>query len=116
MFQFRRKALAVNALPLQHCQLKNYVLYNSHSMSLINHVLYNLNSLNIEYIDYMNLAIVRKCEYFLTEYEVLGIVHLIEVFLIAMIYIMYIVSLVASRLVIRATHLILALVINRRYY
>jgi hypothetical protein len=36
------------------------VLYNSHSMSLINHVLYNYN-LNALNIDYMNSAIVRKC-------------------------------------------------------
>jgi hypothetical protein len=60
MFEFRRPAKRWNnALPaLQHCQLKNHVLYNSHSMSLINHVLYKLN------IDYMNSAIVRKCGIF----------------------------------------------------
>jgi hypothetical protein len=65
MFDFRRKSAR---LPLQHCQLKNHVLYTSHSMS-------------------------RGV-----------IVHLIEVFLIAMIYIyiyiLYVVSLVASRLMI----------------
>jgi hypothetical protein len=64
-------------------------------MSLINHMLYNLNSLNI---DYMNSAIVRKCDIFDRIRGV--IVYLIEVFLIAMIYILYVVSLVASRLVI----------------
>ena len=90
---FSEKALdyrtAATTLPVE----KPDVLYNSHSMSLINHVLYNLNSLNINYI---NSAIVRKCGIFDRIRGV--IVYLIEVFLIAMIYILYVVSLVASRL------------------
>ena len=78
-------------------------------MSLINHVLYNLNSLNI---DYMNSAVVRKCDIF---YGIRGvIVHLIEVFLIAMIYNYGFFSCLPPGHL--ATHLILALIINRRYY
>jgi hypothetical protein len=62
----------------------------------------------------MNSAIVRKCDIFDGIRGV--IVYLIEVFLIAMIYILYVVSLVASPPGHLATHLILALIINRRCY
>jgi hypothetical protein len=109
-FEFRRKSARLTHYRYNIAmQLKNHVLYNSYSMSLINHVLYNLKSLNI---DYMNSAIVRKCGIFWRNWRGV-IVHLIEVFLIAMIYIMYMHMVSsASRLVI----LILALIINRRYY